>query len=134
MNGADAKPENRAGLYVFHPEPPLAPGDTMTRRLDVRRAQEPMGISKNGAGNMEFILPSSAVLTGFDSANLAPQLGWLPDVGIREDKNKADPREYRRRLLRGQHARRPADGRELVQHAHHASTRRPTCRSTPPAR
>ena len=93
MNGQKAEPENRAGLYVFHPSPPLAPGDTMTVHWTFT-AQEPMGISRNGAGTMEFILPASVVLTGFDSANLAPQLGWLPDVGVREDENRADPREY----------------------------------------
>ena len=93
MNGAKAEPENRAGLYVFHPEPPLAPGDTMSVHWSFT-AQEPKGISKNGAGNMEFVLPSSTVLTGFDGANLAPQLGWLPDVGVREDENRADPREF----------------------------------------
>jgi ABC-type transport system involved in multi-copper enzyme maturation permease subunit len=93
MNNAQVKPENRAGLYVFRPKRPLAPGDSMTIGWYFA-AEEPHGISRNGAGTMEFVLPSSVVLTGFDGANLAPQLGWLPDVGVREDENRADPREF----------------------------------------
>jgi ABC-type transport system involved in multi-copper enzyme maturation permease subunit len=93
LDNRQVKPENRAGLYVFHPEAPMAVGDTMTIGWAFE-AQEPLGISKNGAGNMEFILPGSVVLTGFDSANLAPQLGWLPDIGIKENENRADPKEY----------------------------------------
>src|SRR5689334_8985900 len=67
MNGTSAKPENRAGLYVFTPAAPLAPGDTMKVGWSFA-AEEPHGISKNGAGTMEFVLPSSVVLTGFSSA------------------------------------------------------------------
>ncbi|MEP7028512.1 MAG: M1 family aminopeptidase [Candidatus Eisenbacteria bacterium] len=93
MNGAPAKPEARAGLYVFTPEPALAPGDTLRVGWSFE-AVEPLGISKNGSGQMEFILPSSVVLTGFSSANMAPYLGYQPDVGVREEENKTDPKEY----------------------------------------
>jgi hypothetical protein len=93
MNNVKVEPENRAGLYVFHPEPPLAPGDSV-RISWAFDAHAPKGISRNGAGSMEFILPSSVVLTGFGSTNMAPLLGWQPDVGVREDENRADPREY----------------------------------------
>ena len=93
MNGAAAKPEQRAGLNVFKPEPALAPGESLRVGWSFE-ATEPSGISKNGSGRMEFILPSSVVLTGFDSANLAPYLGYRADVGVEEEKNRADPREF----------------------------------------
>src|SRR5678816_561135 len=43
---------------------------------------------------MEFCLPSSVVLTGFSSTNMSPYLGWQPGVGVEDDKNAADPKEY----------------------------------------
>jgi len=93
MNGGKYGPENRAGLYVFTPAQPLAPGDSLRVGWSFR-AVEPVGISKNGSGLMEFTLPSSTVLTGFDSANLAPYLGFRPEVGVKEDENGTDPKEY----------------------------------------
>jgi len=93
MDGRTATPENRAGLYVFHLPEPLAPGAS-TRIGWSFDSVDPNGVSKNGAGLMEFALPSSVVLTSFASANLGPWLGYEPDVGVEDDKNKADPREY----------------------------------------
>jgi ABC-2 type transport system permease protein len=93
MNGARYAPENRAGLYVFTPARPLAPGDSL-RVGWTFRATEPVGISKNGNGLMEFALPSSVVLTGFDSANLAPILGYRPEVGVKDKENGTDPKEF----------------------------------------
>jgi hypothetical protein len=54
----------------------------------------PDGVGKNGGGMMEFVLPSGVVLTGFSSSAMAPQLGYLPEIGVEEDKNQADPRVY----------------------------------------
>ena len=93
LNGAPASPEDRAGLCVFTPPRPLAPGDS-TRIGWSFEATEPRGISRNGAGLMEFTMPSSVVLTGFGSTDLAPHLGYEPSVGVEEDRNQADPREY----------------------------------------
>src|SRR6185369_14156263 len=93
MNGKAYTPEARAGLNIFRPGKPLAPGDHVTIGWSFD-AQVPGGVSKNGAGRMEFILPSSVVLTGFSSVNMAPYLGYIPDVGVEEDKNKPDPKEY----------------------------------------
>jgi hypothetical protein len=93
LNGAKTAPENRAGLNVFHLEHPLAPGEQVRIGWSFD-AEEPSGISKNGAGQMEFVLPSSVVLTSFSSSNLGPYLGYQNDIGVEEDKNKADPREY----------------------------------------
>src|SRR5262249_18981885 len=93
MNGAKYAPENRAGLYVFTPPHALAPVDSL-RVGWAFTATEPTGISKNGNGLMEFALPSSVVLTGFDSANLAPYLGFRPEVGVKDKENGTDPKEY----------------------------------------
>ena len=93
LNGRVAKPEDRAGLWVFTPERPLAPGQRLTIGWSYETTS-PGGVSKNGSGINEFVLPSSVVLTGFDGADLAPHLGYVPEVGVEDDKNKADPREY----------------------------------------
>jgi len=93
MDGDSCRPEDRARLYVFRPAKPLAPGD----RIRIGFAFEghyPDGISKNQAGAGEFILPSAVVLTGFSLPSFAPIIGYLPEVGIEEGKNKADPREF----------------------------------------
>lgn len=93
MNGAAAKPEDRARLYVFTPPHPLAPGERL--RIGFRfDGHFPDGISKNGAGTMEYVLPSGVVLTGFSTTAFAPLLGYTPDVGVERDKNQSDPREY----------------------------------------
>ena len=93
VNGRPVKPEDRAGLWVIQPERPLAPGERMRLGWSYE-AVSPRGISKNGAGINEFVLPSSVVLTGFDGADLCPHLGYDPGLGVEEDKNQADPREY----------------------------------------
>jgi ABC-2 type transport system permease protein len=93
MNGKDYKPEDHARLYVFTPPAPLAPGDRVTVGFEFD-GTTPVGTSKNGGGSMEFVLPSSVVLTGFDSPSFAPQLGYYPDVGVERDRNRADPRDY----------------------------------------
>lgn len=93
MNGDSAKPEDRARLYVFQPKKPLVPGD----RIEIGFAFDgiyPSGVSKNGGGMMEFVLPSGVVLTGFGSTAMAPLIGFQPDIGIEENKNKPDPRVY----------------------------------------
>jgi len=93
VNGDSAKPENRAGLYVFTPTHPLATGEGMTVGFRYTGAY-PKGTSKNGAGRMEFILPSSIVLTSFDGPTLVPQLGFSREIGVEKDKNDTDPKEY----------------------------------------
>ncbi|MEO5617474.1 MAG: hypothetical protein ABIS67_06855 [Candidatus Eisenbacteria bacterium] len=94
LNDSLHSPEERAGLRVFHFDPPIPPeqGVRIGWAFD---SGVPYGISKNGAGQMEFILPSSVVLTGFSSTNLGPYIGYQPDLGVEADKNQADPREYR---------------------------------------
>jgi ABC-2 type transport system permease protein len=93
LEGASYAPEDRARLYVFTPATPLAPGDRLRIgwRFDGRY---PNGISKNGAGAMEFVLPSGVVLTAISGTSMAPILGYVSEVGVEHDKNESDPREY----------------------------------------
>jgi len=91
MNGAEAKPEDRNRLYVFTPPAPLQPGDSL--RIGFRfHGAYPKGITKNGGGNMEFILPSGVVLTSFEPS-FVPVPGYMEEIGIDKD-NKYEPRIY----------------------------------------
>jgi len=91
MNGAAYEPEDRMALMVFTPDPPLAPGDTMTIGFEFD-GNFPDGITKNGGGAGEFILPSGVVLTSF-SPSFVPVVGYMEDVGI-DDKNQFDSKEW----------------------------------------
>jgi ABC-type transport system involved in multi-copper enzyme maturation permease subunit len=91
MNGAAYEPEDRMALMIFTPPLPLAPGDTMTIGFEFD-GRFPDGISKNGGGAGEFILPSGVVLTSF-SPSFVPVVGYLEDVGI-DDENKFDSKEW----------------------------------------
>ena len=92
MNGKPWKPEDRSGLYVFTPPAPLKTGDRL--RVGFRfEGSFPKGISKNGGGTNEFILPSGVVLTSF-SPSFAPVVGYIEDVGVKEDENDYEPRDY----------------------------------------
>ncbi len=91
VNGDSAKPDDRVGLFVFDMKPPLAPGDTV--RIGFRfDGKVPDGITKNGGGNEEFILPSGVVLTSF-SGSFTPLVGYQESVGIDKD-NKYDAKVF----------------------------------------
>jgi ABC-2 type transport system permease protein len=83
LAGEEAKPENRAGLYVFQPQKPLAPGESLTLGFDIEGAY-PKGATENGGGAMEFILPSGIVLTSF-GPQFVPSIGFNEGIGIDED-------------------------------------------------
>jgi ABC-2 type transport system permease protein len=91
MNGEKAAPEDRSHLYVFTPPRPLAPGDSLTIGFRFH-GRYPQGITKNGGGNEEFILPSGVVLTSF-RPTMAPLLGFQEGVGVDRD-NSYDSKEY----------------------------------------
>ena len=91
VDGAEAKPEDRTGLYVFTPPAPLPPGATVEVGFDFH-GRFPDGISENGDRTMEFILPSAVVLTSF-SPSFVPVVGYLEEVGVDKD-NRTDPKEY----------------------------------------
>ncbi len=90
-NGEPVKPDDRAKLYVFTPQHPLAPGERASLGFRYEGIC-PKGITRNGGGAMEFILPSAVVLTGFSASGFAPQLGYIDEIGV-DDKNRAEPRD-----------------------------------------
>lgn len=91
IDGEKAAPEDRAGLCVFAPAAPLAPGAEL--RLGFRHEGNfPEAATKNGGGASEFILPSGIVLTSF-GPSIVPVLGFMHDVGVDED-NHTDAKIY----------------------------------------
>ena len=91
LDGEPHEPEDRAGLYVFTPEEPLAPGGSLTVGFEYG-LQYPRGLSTRVGGRGQFILDSGVVLTAF-APTFAPVPGYLPGIGVDED-NRYDQREY----------------------------------------
>ena len=91
MNGEEYQPDNRSLLYVFTPEPELAPGKSVRVGFSYT-GKFPRGISKNGKGLGEFILPSGVVLTSFQ-LSFVPVVGYIEGPGIDKD-NKYEEKEY----------------------------------------
>ena len=79
LSGESYEPEDRSGLFVFTPEEPMAPGDTVTIGFsyDLVRLE---GMSRSPGGASQFILESGVVLNGFDPT-FAPVPGYDPDIG-----------------------------------------------------
>jgi len=92
-DGDTARVESRAGLVIVTAPKPLPPGGTMKLGFSFD-GRQPDGISKNGSYAMEFIMPSSIVLTGFGGVTFVPIPGFYPDQGVETDKNDSDPREW----------------------------------------
>jgi ABC-type transport system involved in multi-copper enzyme maturation permease subunit len=91
LGGEECRPEDRSRLFVFSPSAAVPPGG----RFRVGFAYEgtfPKGVSKNGRGTGEFILPSAVVLTCF-SPSFLPIPRYLEDIGVDKD-NKHDSRVY----------------------------------------
>lgn len=98
LNGRAYQPEDSKHLYLFTPPRPLARGDSVVIgwRWDGRL---PAGVTKNGGGTEEFVLPSGVVLTGF-SPSFAPVLGFMEQVGETKE-NRTEPRRYSRDYWKG---------------------------------
>jgi ABC-type Na+ efflux pump permease subunit len=91
LNGEPYEPENWARMLVFTPPKPLAPGDILSVGFK-HHGRLPKGITKNGGGLDQFILPSGVVLTSFGSSFL-PVPFFEADRGIDKD-NRLEPRSY----------------------------------------
>ena len=91
LNGDPYEPENWAKLHVIQPDPPLAPGETITVGFS-HEGRFPDGATKNGGGMGQFILPSGVVLTSFNSSFL-PVPYFENGRGVDED-NRLEPRSY----------------------------------------
>jgi ABC-2 type transport system permease protein len=92
LEGKPYKPENRTQLFVFKPDRPIGPGESVTVGFTYD-GHLPPGITKNGGGMGEFILPSGVVLTSF-APSFLPEIGYDEGIGIEEDKNQYEPRDY----------------------------------------
>src|SRR5262249_7170811 len=93
VNGAAFKPEDRSHLCVFTLRRPLAHDDSVTIGFSYDGVF-PKGVSKNGGTFQQFVLPSGVVLTGFEAPTWVPYVGYVPEIGVEEDRNKAEPRVY----------------------------------------
>ncbi|MCZ6835337.1 MAG: M1 family aminopeptidase, partial [Planctomycetota bacterium] len=98
MNGEPYEPEDRTRLFVFTPPQPLETDESMSIGFS-HEGYFPNGISKNGGGNMEFIVPSGVVLTSF-SPSFVPVPGYMSGIGVDED-NQFDSREYQDDFFEG---------------------------------
>ncbi|WP_419164062.1 ABC transporter permease/M1 family aminopeptidase [Candidatus Palauibacter sp.] len=90
FNGEPYEPEDRSNLFIFTPDAPLGPADTLTIGFEYDFVfMEGMSQGPGGAG--QFILESGIVLTAF-GPNFVPVPGYLPGIGVDED-NSAEPRD-----------------------------------------
>ena len=91
LDGEAYEPEDRSNLFIFTPEEPLAPGDSLTIGFGYDLVYL-RGMSKYPGGAGQFILESGIVLTAF-SPTFAPVPGYLPGIGVDGD-NSSEPRDY----------------------------------------
>jgi hypothetical protein len=98
LDGEAFTPEERARLFVFELREPLAPGDTVRVGFS-HEGRFPKGITKNGGGAPNFVLPAGVVLTSFSSGFL-PVPFFEPERGIDED-NRTEPREWEEGFFEG---------------------------------
>ncbi|MEW6074009.1 MAG: M1 family aminopeptidase [Planctomycetota bacterium] len=91
MDGAPYAPEDRTFLHVFTPPEPLLPGGTVTIGFSHHGIVND-GISRNGGGAMEFILPAGVVLTSF-SPTFVPTIGFSEEIGI-DEENAHESKSY----------------------------------------
>lgn len=92
LNGNEAHPEDRSGLFVFSLDEPLKPQQTMTLGFSYEGIMIP-GVSKNG-GYLElgeFVLPSGIVLTGRNPW-FVPVMGFVDSIGV-DEKNRYEPED-----------------------------------------
>lgn len=92
LNGKPWKPDNRSGLYVFNLPAPLPPGGRARVGFQLEGVFPP-GITKNGGGLQEFVLPSGVVLTSF-TPTFAPVVGYMEEIGRKKDENDYESRVY----------------------------------------
>jgi ABC-2 type transport system permease protein len=92
LNGRPYEPDDRAGLYVFTPPGPFPPGARLRVGFQLE-GSFPEGVTRNGGDTMEFILPAGVVLTSF-LPTFTPVVGFLEDIGRKEDENDYEPRDY----------------------------------------
>jgi ABC-type transport system involved in multi-copper enzyme maturation permease subunit len=108
MNGVAYTPDTSSLLHVFTPPRPLLPGDTL--RVGFSYSGKETGVTKNGGGAGEFVLPSGVVMTSF-SPRYFPTVGYLDQIGRKDGENDYEPRQYPDDFYEG--VTEPAFGSEL---------------------
>ncbi|HET9226159.1 MAG TPA: M1 family aminopeptidase, partial [Thermoanaerobaculia bacterium] len=98
LNGKPHEPEDRSGLHVF--KVPLPPGGRVRIGFEMD-GRFPDGITKNGGGLPEFILPSGVVLTSF-RPTFVPLIGYDEERGIKQGENDYEPKVYPDDFFKGQ--------------------------------
>ena len=91
LNGEPHEPDDRSNLFVFTPEDPLGPGDSLTIGFGYD-LEFPRGMAKRSGGAGQFILESGIVLTAF-APTFMPIPGYDPGIGVDGD-NSSEPRDY----------------------------------------
>lgn len=98
VDGEPFEPRNWARMYVFELPEPLAPGQRLRVGFS-HHGRFPAGITENGGGMGEFILPSGVVLTIFGTSFL-PLPAFEPQRGVDKD-NRLEPRVYAKGFYEG---------------------------------
>jgi hypothetical protein len=91
VNGVKTTPDTGSMLNVFTLREKLAPGDSV--RIGFSYAGRETGATKNGGGAGQFILPSGVVMNNF-GAQWFPAVGYQEGIGVKEDENDYEPRQY----------------------------------------
>jgi len=91
LNGEPHEPDDRSNLFVFTPDDPLGPGDSLTIGFSYD-LEFPQGMSKQAGGEGQFILESGIVLTAF-TPTFVPTPGYLEGIGV-DDDNSSEPQDY----------------------------------------
>lgn len=90
VDGIGLSHDDRSGLHVLTVPDAVAPGRE-ARVGFAYRAVTPNGITRNGGGVSEFILPSGVVLHTL-GPNLMPIPGFVDGIGV-DERNRSEPRE-----------------------------------------
>ena len=99
MEGESYEPDDRANLFVFTPDEPLGPGDSLTIGFSYEFVFME-GMSKGPGGAGQFVLESGIVLTAF-GPTFAPIPGYLPGIGVDGD-NSSEPPDYEDDFFEGE--------------------------------
>ena len=99
LDGEAVEPDDRSNLFVFTPDAPLAPGDTLTVGFEYEFTFME-GLSQGAGGAGQFILESGIVLTAF-GPTFVPVPGYLPEIGVGDD-NSAEPPDYAEDFYEGE--------------------------------
>ena len=91
LNGEPNEPDDRSNLFVFEPDEPLGPGDSLTIGFSYD-LQFPRGMARRPGGASEFITESGIVLTAF-APTFLPTPGYDAQIGVDGD-NSSEPKDY----------------------------------------